>query len=77
MDPECPLTVFTARHFHHQVNKLHTSFYFSKINFNIIQCMPDLPNYLLPSGSPTKTLCTLSPMHATYPTHLILLNLIT
>jgi hypothetical protein len=38
----------------------------------------DLSSGLLPSGFPTKTLYTLllSLIHATYPTHLILLNLI-
>ena len=38
----------------------------------------DLPSCLLPSGLPTKTLYTplLSPTHATFPTHLILLDFI-
>ena len=38
-----------------------------------------LPSGLFPSGFPTKTPCTplLSPIHATCPTHLILLDFIT
>jgi hypothetical protein len=37
-----------------------------------------LPNGLLPSGFPTNTLCTpLSPIRATWPAHLILLDLTT
>ena len=53
---------------------------FLKIHLNII-LHPSLclPSGLFPSGFPTKTLYTplLSPIRATWPTHLILLDLIT
>jgi hypothetical protein len=54
--------------------------HFSKIHVNIIPHLRlGLPSGLLPSGFPTKTLYAplLSPIRATRPAHLILLDLIT
>jgi len=51
--------------------------HFLKIHIFIIPCMPSLPSGLFPSRLSTRTLYApvLSPMHDTYPTHLILLDL--
>jgi len=54
--------------------------YFAKVYSDIIiPCMPSLPSGFFPLGFPTKLLyaCLISPMHATFPVHLILLYLIT
>jgi hypothetical protein len=53
--------------------------YFLKIHLNIILLHLGLPSGLFPSGFPTKTLCTplLSPIRATCPAHLIILDFIT
>ena len=64
-----------------QLDPLHTpTFHFLKFYPNIIlPSTPVSPKWSLSSGFPTKTLYTplLSPIHATCPAHLILLDFIT
>jgi hypothetical protein len=62
-----------------RTNPVHiTPSHLSKIHPNIIHLRLGLPSCLFPSGFPTNNLYTFlfSPIRATWPAHLILLNLI-
>jgi hypothetical protein len=61
-----------------QLNPVHAPSHFLKIHFNNIHLRLGLPSGRLTSGLPTKILYAplFSPIHATCPTRLILLDLI-
>jgi hypothetical protein len=81
MEPECslpcsqnpPLVSVLS-----QINPVHTTpSYLSKIHFNIIH-KPSFPSGFFPSGLPTEILYAFTfTIHATFPAHLILLDLVT